>query len=217
MNRIAEAAIATPLKNRFELESQLRQIEYRPIELAGALKDTFATSPAKAVNLGRAYAKNLNLDEQRELFQRTARFEEPERRALIKAYRLEGQGRGVVHAISQLPRAQARVLMRDLVTKPDGKDDKGGMRDVLFWLRDIGAEIESARVQPPADGPDDEAVVDIIEDIADAIVDAVNAVVDAISQVGRGVRQRPARHRQLDRRRHRPPGIGAARRGRHRR
>ena len=52
MNRIAEAAIATPLKNRFELESQLRQIEYRPIELAGALKDTFATSPAKAVNLG---------------------------------------------------------------------------------------------------------------------------------------------------------------------
>src|SRR5262245_31376951 len=119
MNRIAEAAIATPLKNRFELESQLRQIEYRPIELAGALKDTFATSPAKAVNLGRAYAKNLNLDEQRELFQRTARFEEAERRTLIKAYRLEGQGRGVVHAISQLPRAHARVLMRDLVTKPD--------------------------------------------------------------------------------------------------
>ena len=107
--------------------------------------------------------------------------------------------------------------MRDLVTKPDGKDDKGGMRDVLFWLRDTGAEIESARVQPPADGPDDEAVVDIIEDIADAIVDAVNAVVDAISQVGRGVRQRAARHRQLDRRRHRPPGLGAARGGRHRR
>ena len=124
MNRIAEVAIATPLKNRFELESQLRQIEYRPIELAGALKDTFAVSPTKAVNLGRAYAKNLDLADQRELFQRTARFAEDERRALIKAYRLEGQGRGVVHAISQLPRAQARVIMHDLVTKPDGKDDK---------------------------------------------------------------------------------------------
>jgi len=54
MNRIAEVAVATPLRNRFELESRLRQLDYKPAELAGALKDTFAVSPAKAVSLGRA-------------------------------------------------------------------------------------------------------------------------------------------------------------------
>lgn len=182
MNRIAEVAVATPLRNRFELESRLRQLDYKPAELAGALKDTFAVSPAKAVSLGRAYAKNLDLKDQRELFQRAARFDEGERRTLIKAYRLEDQGRGVVHAISQLPRAQARIIMHDLVVKEDGSDDKAAMRDVLFWLRDVGEQIETAR--PPVDGPNDEAVIDIIEDIADAVVDAVNAVVDAIAQVG---------------------------------
>ena len=45
MNRIAEVAVATPLKNRFELESRLRQLDYKPVELAAALRETHAVQP----------------------------------------------------------------------------------------------------------------------------------------------------------------------------
>ena len=89
--------------------------------------------------------------------------------------------------------------------KEDGTDDKGAMRDVLYWLRDAGKMIQESGATPPADGPNDEAVVDLIEDIADAIVDAINAVVDAIGQVGQAFVDALQRHRQLDRRRDRPP------------
>src|SRR5687767_6612711 len=152
MNRIAEVAVATPLKNRFELESRLRQLDYKPVELAAALQETHSSSPTKALNLARAYAKNLEIADQRELFQRTARLDEAERRTLIKGYRLEGQGRGVVHAVSQLPRAHARVIMRDFVLKEDGTEDKAAMRDVLYWLRDTGKLIQESGTTPPSDG-----------------------------------------------------------------
>ena len=68
-----------------------------------------------------------------------------QRRTLIEGYRHAGQARGVVHAIGQLPRAQGRTLMRDLVLKEDKSVDRHALRDVLYWLRDAGAEMNACR------------------------------------------------------------------------
>jgi len=39
MNRISELAREVPIKRTVELEARFRQLDYRPIELAGAIKD----------------------------------------------------------------------------------------------------------------------------------------------------------------------------------
>ena len=71
--------------------------------------------------------------------------------------------------------------MRDLVLHPDKSVNRDALRDVLFWLRDAGAQ--DARLQqgqPPAPRDTDSAVVDFFEDVADDIANAITSVVDAV-------------------------------------
>ena len=212
MNRIAEVAIATPLKNRFELESQLRQLEYRPVELAAALKDTHASARRRrSISPGRTPRTStspINVS----CSSAPPGFDEAERRTLIKGYRLEGQGRGVVHAISQLPRAQARVIMRDFVLKHDGKDDKAAMRDVLLLaarhrqliqeLRHPSARRRSRTTRPSSTSSRTSPTPSSTPSTPLSTPSARSARRSST----------PCAHRQLDRRRHRPPRHRRSRR-----
>jgi uncharacterized protein YicC (UPF0701 family) len=119
------------------------------------------------------------------LFQGALAMSSSERHALIHGYRKAGQARGVVHAISQLPRAHGRTLMRDLVIKSKDKSiDRDALHQVLCWLRDAGAEVtrlqKSGGEPRPAREDMDEDVVDFFEDIADDIANAISSVVDAV-------------------------------------
>ena len=130
----------------------MRAVDYTPVELAPAFHDAYGRSRHRAVALARAYATTLpNVDEHRQLFQRAAYMKPDERLALIEGYRKAGQGRGVVHAVSQLPRAHGRLIMRDFAVKPDGTDRSSRARDVVLWLRDAGAADPcDAQPVPPA-------------------------------------------------------------------
>ena len=175
---------SVPIRDSARLEKGLRAVDYTPVELAPAFDDAYARSRHRAVALARAYATTLpNADEHRQLFQRAAYMKQDERLALIEGYRKAGQGRAVVHAVSQLPRAHGRLIMRDLALKPDGTTDSAAARDVFIWLRDAGAQIRAMQAGLPPHEHDD-AVVEFFEDVADAVSDAVNAVVDAIGAAG---------------------------------
>ena len=183
-NRITMQLASVPIRDSARLEKGLRAVDYTPVELAPAFDDAYARSRHRAVALARAYATTLpNADEHRQLFQRAAYMKQDERLALIEGYRKAGQGRAVVHAVSQLPRAHGRLIMRDLALKPDGTTDSAAARDVFIWLRDAGAQIRAMQAGLPPHEHDD-AVVEFFEDVADAISDAVNAVVDALGAVG---------------------------------
>jgi hypothetical protein len=119
----------------------------------------------------------------REFFQHVALMSKKERLTVIKGYAKANQTRGIVHAISQLPRQQGQTLMRDLIIKEDGKKDRHALEEVLFWLRDAGAQLramEKSRRRRRNDDTD-EAVVDVFEDVADALSDAVTSVADAVA------------------------------------
>ena len=184
-NRITERVSNVPIRDLAGFQKGLRELDYTTVELAPAFTDAYARSRHRAVALARAFATTLpGADEHRQLFQRAAYMKPDERLALIEGYRKAGQGRGVVHAISQLPRAHGRLIMRDFAIRPDGKGDPAALREVMYWLRDAGAQMRGLQAGVPPDPDTDDAVVDFFEDVADAISDAVNAVVDAIGAAG---------------------------------
>jgi len=181
-NRILRAVAGRTGKTRRLFADALKAQDVRPVELAPAFKLLHDENPTRAGRLAEAYA--VTLDDQlqhREFFQGVARLDQPQRVAAVRAYQNAGQAKGVVQAISLLPRAQGRTIMRDFIYKDADEVDQSSLRDVLHWLRDAGRtmrEIDHAggALDPELDG----AIVDIFEDIGDAISDAVTAVVDAV-------------------------------------
>ncbi|MBK9369678.1 MAG: hypothetical protein IPN01_25835 [Deltaproteobacteria bacterium] len=187
MAKIFDTLRLHPGADAAALAAALQETPFRPVELGFAFREALAEGTATAKRLSGAYAVTLKRpEEHRAFFQSVMAIGDTERRVAVKGYREAGQGRGVVHAVSQLPRGQGRLLMRDLVLKEDGQKDPEGMQDALHWLRDAGAEIrrmheaerERGRSVPSEDT--DAAVVDFFEDVADALSDAVSAVVDAV-------------------------------------
>ena len=105
-NRITAATSDIPIKDLTALRKQLTKTEFSAVEAAPAFVEAFDRSPNRAVALARGYAATLKTTEDhRQLFQVVAGLDDTHRRALIKGYREEGQGRGVVQAISLLPRS----------------------------------------------------------------------------------------------------------------
>ena len=117
-NRITAATSDIPIKDLPALRKRLTKTEFSAVEAAPAFVDAYDRSPNRAVALARGYAATLKTTEDhRQLFQVVAGLDDTHRRALIKGYREEGQGRGVVQAISLLPRTQGRAVMESLVLK----------------------------------------------------------------------------------------------------
>jgi len=168
-------------RNKKALQTAVRAADHS-LELAPAFRHTFNRSHDHALRLAEAFAVTIkDPAHHRELFQQSLQMPAAQRRTLIRGYRHAGQARGVVHAIGQLPRAQGRTLMRDLVLKEDKSVDRHALRDVLFYLRDAGAEIKRLeKGTPPAPPDTDAAVVDFFEDVADEIANAINSIVDAV-------------------------------------
>ena len=185
-NRLAHALDRVSFRNKRALRAVVKAGGLRPVELAPAFRHTFRRNQGEAVRLAETFAGTLSDPLQhRELFQGALAMSSSERQALVHGYRKAGQARGVVHAISQLPRAHGRTLMRDLVIKPKDKSiDKDALHQVLCWLRDAGAEVtrlqKSGGEPRPAREDTDEDVVDFFEDIADDIANAISSVVDAV-------------------------------------
>ncbi|MCU7830808.1 MAG: hypothetical protein KZQ85_17250 [Candidatus Thiodiazotropha sp. (ex Myrtea sp. 'scaly one' KF741663)] len=182
MNKISRALADISLDNRVNVVKKLKQINFNAVDLTPALRETYKNKPENAVKLAEAYAVTLQDPKQhREVFQQAALLPKEERMVLIQGYRNAGEGRGIVHAISQLPRQHGRLIMRDFVLKKNGKKDKEALHDVMIWLRDSGHEIRKMEAANQPINPDtDSAVVEFFEDVVDAISDAVTAVVDAI-------------------------------------
>jgi NTP pyrophosphatase (non-canonical NTP hydrolase) len=180
-NRLVHALGAVSFRNKNALRTAVRTADH-PLELAPAFRHTFRQDRDRAMRLAEAFAVTIkDPSHHRELFQQSLQMPAAQRRTLIQGYRHAGQARGVVHAIGQLPRAQGRTLMRDLVLKKDKSVDRHALRDVLFYLRDAGAEIKRLQKgKPPARPDTDEAVVDFFEDVADEIANAINSIVDAV-------------------------------------
>src|SRR5688572_16393096 len=106
MNRITEAIVHLPTQRRKAMIDQLKHMDLRSVDLAPAFSAAFAQSPQRGTRLREVYAITLSDPLQhRALFQNVALMPEAQRQALIQGYRKASQGRGVVHAISQLPRA----------------------------------------------------------------------------------------------------------------
>lgn len=182
-NRIIKALSKASFRSKKQLAQAVRTSGCKPVELAPALHMLFMEDEKKAVKMAEAYATSLNnIKEHREVFSSVALMDKPMRMTLIKGYRNAGAGRGVVEAISQLPRGQARTIMQDFVIKEDKTKDKEAIQDVMYWLRDAGASIRKQAGRNTSDpaNPTDSAVVEFFEDVGEAIVDAVTSVVDAI-------------------------------------
>ena len=184
-NRLATALDRLSFSNKRAVLSTVKAGAQRTMELGPAYRHTFSRDRAAAGVLAEAYARTLaDPLQQRAVFQPAVQMSAPERRTLVDGYRKAGQARGVVHAISQLPRAHGRLLMKDLLVKPRSKDiDHSALRDVLYWLRDAGAEVtrlqKAGATRQPRDEMD-EAVIDFFEDVADEIANAITSVVDAV-------------------------------------
>ena len=94
----------------------------------------------------KGYAMTIHKEgEHREFFQGVAQMKKKERLAVIQGYRNAGQSRGIVHAVSQLPRLQGRTLMKDFVIKENKEKDQKAIKEVLYWLRDAGEMIQAMR------------------------------------------------------------------------
>lgn len=185
-NNMLDAVSKASFRSKSSINEAVKNCDYNAVELAPAVKMMFKESENKAIKLSESYAKNIgDQKHQREFFQGVAQMEKKERRAVIKGYRRADQSRGVVHAMSQLPRQQCRTLMRDFVLDESGKKDNEGLKDVMFWLRDAGAQIRNIEGGNPVfpDGDTDEAVIEFFEDVADAIVDAVTTIVDELTDL----------------------------------
>ena len=125
MNRIIAALANAPYGNKTALVKKLKNSKFSRVELAPAFLNVFNENKENAQKLASVYATTLSTTiEHRELFQRVAAMDEEKQRVLIRGYRDAGQARGVVHAISQLPRKQASTMMRSFLIKEDGKKDK---------------------------------------------------------------------------------------------
>src|SRR5690606_4030939 len=189
MNRITLALDGVAMGRRAMVTKKLKETTFKPVDLAPAFLTVYKKSKDQGIVLAEAYAETIkNPEEHRELFQRVSLMKETERKAFITVYQNAGQGKGVVHAISQLPRGQAHLLMGDLLLKTNSKKsiDKQGAQGVLIWLREAGKtsrKLENDGRHTPADPDVDSAVVEFFEDIADAIADAIDAIVDAIEEI----------------------------------
>ncbi len=117
-NRILRAVSKVSFRNNNQLAEAIKTSEYKAVELAPALQITYKKNRNQAVKMAEVFATTLsNKKDHRELFQSVALMEKDVRMVVIRGYRNAGEGRGVVHSISQLPRAQARTIMRDFVIK----------------------------------------------------------------------------------------------------
>ncbi len=104
-NRITVATARIPIKDLSALRTKLKYTPFAAVEAAPAFATAYDASPNRAIALARGYAATLETHEDhRQLFQSVAAMDEGHRRALVTGYRQEGQGRGVVQAISLLPR-----------------------------------------------------------------------------------------------------------------
>lgn len=184
-NRLIKSLEKASFRNKKTLQSTIRKGNFKAVELAPAFSHVYKKSHQDAVKLAESYANDLpDLQQHRELFQDAVYLKKDERKALITGYRKAGQARGVVQAISQLPRGFGRVIMKDFVG--DKKNiDRSAVDEVLFWLRDAGLELQRLKAQgkktiAPQHEDMDSAVVEFFEDLADDIVNAITAVVDAI-------------------------------------
>ena len=111
-NRITAATAGIPIKDLDALRARLDDTPFAAVEAAPAFSTAYDASPNRAIALARGFAATLSTHEDhRQLFQSVAGMGEEHRRALITGYRREGQGRGVVQAISLLPRAQGQALI----------------------------------------------------------------------------------------------------------
>ena len=183
-----------------ELEFRVGAAQPNPSEVGPLYKAAYRTSRTQGLRVATALAKTLpDIDHHRQLFQAVALRPAKERRTLIDGYRKAEQDRWVVHAIGELPSAQGRALMKDFVLTETGKKDKKALREVLLYLVDLGATIET---RPVEDDPNDSAIVELVEDIVDAVKQAVDAVVSAVvgvRRLDRGVHRRRGRfHRRPD-------------------
>ena len=159
------------------LNLRISEVQPALAEVAPTFNRVYGSSKRQGLRLAQAYATSLSeIRQHRELFQAVALRPEEQRRTLLAGYRKAGQERWVVHALSELPAAQSRVMMRDFVLKEDGKKDKAAIKSVLEWLADMGSQIKTR----PINDDTDSAVVEWIEDAVDAIGEAVQSVVDAI-------------------------------------
>src|SRR5687768_10626146 len=161
-----------------ELETRVAAVQPNPSEVGPLYRAAYRTSRTQGLRVATALAKGLpDIDHHRQLFQAVALRTGKERRTLIDGYRKADQDRWVVHAIGELPAAQGRALMKDFVLTEAGKQDTKAVREVLLYLADLGAKIET---RPVEDDPNDSAIVEAVGDIVDAVKEAVDSVVDAI-------------------------------------
>ena len=164
-NRLIKSLEKTSFRNKKNIQAALRKGNFKPVELAPAFSHVYKKSHGDAVKLAESYAINLPDHQQhRELFQGAVHLKQEERKALISGYRKAGQARGIVHAISQLPRGYGRVLMKDFVGEKKNID-KSAVDEVLFWLRDAGFELQRLKAQ--GKNPDSPQH----EDMDDAVVE----------------------------------------------
>ena len=149
-NSILIALESASFRSKKSVADAVRKCNYKSVELAPAVKMMYQQSENKAIKLSESYAKTIkDHKDNREFFQGVAQMQKKERLAVIKGYRNANQGRGVVHAMSQLPRQQCRVLMKDFVFDVKGKKDENGVKEVMYWLRDAGAQMRKIEGHTP--------------------------------------------------------------------
>jgi hypothetical protein len=166
-----------------ELGRRLHEVAPYDAELVSSLRDLVQSSPRNAKRLATVYAASLpEVDQHRQVFQAAAGADEQTRRTLIGGYRVAGQAQWIVHAIGQLPAAQARTVMGDFVLTPAGRKDREALAEVTEYLAHMGKAMYASK-HAPDDGTHDAAVVDLVEDVADSVKQAVTSVVDAVEQV----------------------------------
>jgi hypothetical protein len=176
-----------------ETGRQLRSLGLDRGTLAGAVQSALERSDEAGVVairgvLESASSTELLEDEAAVLvdfgLQRGAR----ERRAVCRALRESGGATGelfVVHSLSQMRQADARVYMADYF------ESGGSMESVSEWLRLAGGVLRSARAKEPgtAGVVADAAswLKDVLEEGIDAVIESIEAILDALADAGKRI------------------------------
>src|SRR5687767_14498359 len=131
-----------------QLNARLADVQLTYIETAPTFRAIYHSSKRQASRLAEAFATALpDIQHHRQLFQFISTRPKPERATLLEGYRRVGQDRWIVTAISQLPAAQGRTLMRDFVLKDGRKKDRKALREVWLFVAEIGKQVPTRRIR----------------------------------------------------------------------
>jgi hypothetical protein len=159
-------------------------------ELPKAVAGIYSSSPAKARTFTKGVIANWRTEEQaatesRPIFRWAHKAGKNQRRMLIRAMNQKHHGIDVVDNLSELPRDDARVVMKDYFS------EGGRVEDVVEWMRACGEYLrkEGAAADTDTDGigrffrKTFNAIKQGLKTVGDALKSAAKSLGDAIKKV----------------------------------